>query len=72
MNARHLQVVVTVLVRRGFNVCTRIEGDWMMAWRYSNHLTGAFVGDTVVVTEHGWASLDTHAAGRQPCLVAAS
>ena len=64
-------VVVTVIARRGFNVWTRTEMTWAMAWRYSNHLTDAFSGDTVVVTEHGWASLDTHAAGPQPSLVAA-
>ena len=65
-------VVVTIIARRGFNVCTRTEATWMMAWLYSNHFTDAFVGDTVVVTDHGWASLDTHAAGSLPCLVRAA
>jgi len=65
-------IVVTIVARRGFNVWTRTEMSWAMAWRYSNHLTDAFVKDMIVVTEHGWASLDTHAGGSRPCLARAS
>src|SRR5690242_4081252 len=54
-------IVVTILVRRGYNVWTRTEMAWALAWRYSNHFTDAFVKDLIVVTEHGWVSLDTHA-----------
>jgi hypothetical protein len=61
-------IVVTVIVRRGFNVWTRVEMTWAMAWRYSNHLTDAFDEDIIVVTEHGWASLLSYAGGRLPCL----
>jgi hypothetical protein len=65
-------IVVTFIARRGFNVCTAIEATWMLGWRYSNHLTDAFVGDTIVVTEHGWASIETHAGGPHPCLIQAA
>ena len=65
-------IVVTVVVRRGFNVWTRTEMTWAMAWRYCNHLTDAFDEDIIVVTEHGWASLLSHAAGPLPCLTEAA
>src|SRR5437870_4988549 len=32
-------IVLTIIARSGFNVCTGVEATWMMAWRYSNHLT---------------------------------
>jgi hypothetical protein len=62
-------IAVTLIARRGFNVWTRVEKTWAMAWRYSNHLTDAYDEDIVVVTEHGWASLLSHAAGHRPHLV---
>ena len=65
-------IVVTIIGRRGFNVWTRTEKNWAMAWRYSNHFTDAFDEDIIVVTEHGWASLQSHAAGHEPRLVNAA
>jgi len=65
-------IVVTVIARRGFNVWTRTEKNWAMAWRYSNHFTDAFDEDIIVVTEHGWASLQSHAGGYEPRLVDAA
>ena len=64
-------IVVTMICRPGYNVWTETEMTWAMAWRYSNHFTDAFDEDIIVVTEHGWASLQSHAAGHQPRLVAA-
>lgn len=58
--------VVTVVVRRGFVVWSPVESIWALAWRYSNHNTDALERDIVVVTEHGWASLWSHAAGVLP------
>jgi len=52
-DTRHM--VVTVLVRPGLTILGRHESQWLMAWRYCNHLKGAFDGDIVLVTEHGWA-----------------
>jgi hypothetical protein len=59
-------VVVTVLVRNGLIGWGRAEKTWALAWRYSNHNTDAFDHDIIVVTEHGWASLWSHAAGALP------
>ncbi|MEP6817725.1 MAG: hypothetical protein ABI873_19480 [Marmoricola sp.] len=65
----HLRaVVVTVLVRPGFNVWGRLEKFWAMAWRYSNHNTDALDTDIIVVTEHGWASLRSYDGGEAPRL----
>ena len=62
--------VLTVLVRRGLCVFGPNEGRWMSAWRYSNHLTNAFDGRVILVTEHGWADFMTDTAGRSPALIA--
>jgi hypothetical protein len=59
-------IVVTVIVRDGYNVWGPIEKAWALAWRYSNHNTDAFDRDIIVVTEHGWASLWSGAAGARP------
>ena len=59
-------VVVTIIGRAGFNVWTETETTWAMAWRYSNHLTGAIEGDIIVVTEHGWANLFLHQGAAEP------
>ncbi len=61
-------IVVTIIGRPGFNVWTSIEGTWATAWRYSNHLTDAFDGDIVVVTEHGWAALLNELGATEPRL----
>jgi hypothetical protein len=62
--------VETVLVRPGLCVFGPNESRWMEAWRYSNHLTNAFVGDLILVTEHGWCDFMTYEAGHSPALVA--
>jgi hypothetical protein len=62
-------IVVTVIVRRGFNGWGPEEKRWMSAWRYSNHCTNAFDRDIIVVTEHGWCSLWSEAGGHEPALV---
>lgn len=40
------------------------------AWRYSNHLTNAFDGGVMLVTEHGWADFMTDYAGHSPAMAA--
>jgi hypothetical protein len=61
-------IVVTIICRPGYNVWSSIESTWALGWRYSNHNSGAFDEDIIVVTEHGWASLMTGAAGHEPRL----
>lgn len=59
-----------VVARGGYCVFGPNEGNWMSAWKYSNHLTGTFTGGLILVTEHGWADLMTDTAGHSPALVA--
>jgi hypothetical protein len=61
---------VTVVVRPGYCVFGPNEGNWLSAWKYSNHMTNAFNGGLILVTEHGWSDFMTHAAGLSPALVA--
>ena len=61
-------VLVTVVCRQGRVTPTESEGAWLMAWRYSNHLRGAFQGDVYVVTPHGWGGYLDRRAGYEPCL----
>lgn len=61
---------VTVLVRSGYCVFGPNEGNWLSAWKYSNHLTNAFNGGLILVTEHGWTDFMTHAAGLSPAVAA--
>lgn len=61
-------VLITVVCRDGYVLPGRQEFDWMLAWRYSNHLAGAFYGDVYVVTPHGWTGSADRRAGREPCL----
>ncbi len=64
-------VLVTVVCRQGRVTSTEHEGAWLMAWRRSNHLRGAFNGDVYAVTPHGWGGYLDHRAGYEPCLDAA-
>ena len=66
MPPRH--VFVTVVCRSGRVVPCPDEMFWLMAWRYSNHLTAAFDGDVYLVTEHGWTGCADHRAGFTPAL----
>lgn len=59
---------LTVLVRRGLCVFGPNEGQWMSAWRYSNHLSNCYGGRIILVTEHGWADFMTHTAGQLPAM----
>lgn len=61
---------LTVLVRRGLTVFGPYESNWMLAWRYSNHLRDAFSTDVALVTEHGWLDFMSDEAGYEPALVA--
>ncbi|HET7355602.1 MAG TPA: hypothetical protein VFJ09_02895 [Nocardioidaceae bacterium] len=61
---------VTFVVRRGLCVLGPNEGRWMSAWRYSNHLTNAYDGSVVLVTEHGWYDFMADAAGHTPAIAA--
>ena len=60
--------MITIVARRGLTVLGRKEAEWLYAWRYSNHLTGAFSGDLILVTEHGWVDFVTHQGGYEPRL----
>ncbi len=61
---RHL--LVTVLVRPGLTVLGRHESQWLLGWRYSNHLKGAFDGDLMLVTEHGRVHFPTFWGDDEP------
>ncbi len=61
---RHL--VVTVLVRPGLTVLGRHESQWLLGWRYSNHLKGAFDGDLMLVTDQGWVHFPTDWGASEP------
>lgn len=63
-------ILVTVVVRRGTNGWGPEEKQWAHGWRYSNHNSEAFDRDIIVVTEHGWCSLWSHAGGSEPSMVA--
>lgn len=58
----------TVIVRSGLCVFGPTEGLWLSAWKYSNHMTNAFGGRAMLVTEHGWYDFMTDTAGHSPAL----
>ncbi len=60
--------VMTITARRGLTVFGPAEIACLSAWRYSNHLIDVFVGDLMVVTEHGWADFMTGWGGPEPRL----
>lgn len=64
-------VLVTIACRTGRVVPGPNELFWLMAWRYSNHNTGAYDGDVYLVTDHGWTGCHDHRAGFEPSLRAA-
>ena len=59
---------VTIVCRSGRVVPGPEELFWLLAWRYSNHLTAAFNGDVYLVTEHGWTGCADKRAGFAPSL----
>jgi hypothetical protein len=63
--------IMTIVARRGFAVFGPDEGEWLNAWLFSNHLSGAFSGELTLVTEHGWADHSTGWGGPEPHLQAA-
>jgi hypothetical protein len=62
--------VMTVVVRPGLTVLGPHEAAWLSGWRYSNHGRGAFSGDLILVTEHGWADFVTRWGDHHPRMVA--
>jgi hypothetical protein len=61
---------VTVVVRPGLCVFGQNEANWLSAWRYSNHLTNAYSGSLILVTEHGWSDFMSETAGLSPAMAA--
>jgi hypothetical protein len=61
--------VMTISARRGLAVFGPAECACMSAWRYCGHLVDAFVGEMMVVTEHGWADFMSGLGGREPRLL---
>jgi len=61
---------VRVVVRPGLCVFGLNEASWFNAWRYSNHLTNAYSGSLILVTEHGWTDFMSDTAGLSPAMVA--
>jgi hypothetical protein len=60
--------VMTITARRGWPEFGPSEFSWLAGWRYSNHLAPVFVGDLLLITEHGWADFMSGRAGRLPAL----
>jgi hypothetical protein len=60
--------IVTVLARSGYAVSGRVEGEWAVAWLYSNHLTHAYLGDLILITEFGWTELGGRRGAHLPAL----
>jgi hypothetical protein len=60
--------IMTIVARRGLAVWGTTEKEWLIAWRYSNHLTNAFSGDLILVTEHGWTDFMSRLGGLEPRL----
>jgi hypothetical protein len=58
--------IMTIVARRGYAVFGPEEGEWLTAWLFSNHLTGAFAGELIVVTDHGWADHSSGSGGLEP------
>jgi hypothetical protein len=60
--------IMTIVARRGLTVMGGAEAHWLTAWRYSNHLTNAYAGGLILVTEHGWTDFMTRSGGHEPRL----
>lgn len=60
--------VMTISARRGLAVFGPDEMACLSTWRYCGHLVDAFVGELIVVTEHGWADFMSGWGGREPRL----
>lgn len=63
---------ITVVCRRGRVIMSHADFVWFYAWRYSNHLTGTFVGEYVGATEHGWRLWGTDLGAAFPRVEATS
>lgn len=59
---------LTIVVRPGLCVFGPNEGQWLSAWRYSNHFANAYDGSLILVTEHGWVDFMTDTAGHSPAM----
>jgi hypothetical protein len=62
--------VALVIARRGRVVFTSQEVRWGYGLLYGKDLLHVFTGDLLLVTEHGWRSMDDDLAGRKPALAA--
>jgi hypothetical protein len=51
-------------------VFTSQEVRWGYGLLYGKDLLHVFTGDVLLVTEHGWRSMDDDLAGRKPALAA--
>lgn len=60
--------VLTISARRGPAIIGPAEAAYLTAWRYWNHPVDAYVGELMVVTEHGWADFMSGWGGREPRL----
>jgi hypothetical protein len=60
--------VMTIVARHGWCMIGPAEGEWLSAWRYSNHLCNTYSSDLIVVTEHGWTDFMTGLGGDEPRL----
>lgn len=60
---------VTMLARSGRVVFTGTDFEWLLGWRYSNHLLPVYQGDMFLVTEHGCRSLTYDVADRSPRII---
>lgn len=60
--------IMTVVARRGWCLIGREEAQWLIAWRYSNHLLNAFSGELILLTEHGWVDFMSGLGGPEPRL----
>ena len=60
--------VMTISARRGLAVFGPAEAACMSTWRQCGHLVDAFVGDLLLVTEHGWTDFMSGWGGREPWL----
>lgn len=58
--------VMTVIARHGLTVFGDNESQWLLGWRYSNHLCNTFNSDLILVTEHGWHDFSTDWGGHHP------
>jgi len=60
--------VTTILARTGLAIIGSTEGEWLAAWRYSNHLMHTYSWELILLTEHGWVDWASGLGGHTPRL----